>query len=130
MVVVTALIRVAFLIDVGLLYSSVFLVGLVVVIVVMVGLVVVVVINYWWWLWQSSGCGRGDSLCKGCSCNSCRRALGVCKMFCKVYGVVVEVVVVGFMLVVVGVVSVRRTTKTNTTQQPLFQQRSSYQYHH
>ena len=49
MVVVTALIRVAFLIDVGLLYSSVFLVGLVVVIVVMVGLVVVVVINYWWW---------------------------------------------------------------------------------
>ena len=47
MVVVTALIRVAFLIDVGLLYSSVFLMGLVVMIVVMV--VVVVVINYWWW---------------------------------------------------------------------------------
>ena len=44
--VVTALIRVEFLIDVGLLYSSVFLVGLVVVIVVMVGLVVVVSINY------------------------------------------------------------------------------------
>ena len=40
MVVVTALIR-AFLIDVGLLYSSVFLMGLVVVIVGMVGLVVV-----------------------------------------------------------------------------------------
>ena len=56
MVVVTALIRVAFLIHVGLLYSSVFLVGLVVVIVVMVDLVVVGVINYWWWLWQSSGC--------------------------------------------------------------------------
>ena len=49
MVVVTALIMVAFLIDVGLLCSSVYLVGLVVVIVVMVGLVVVVVINYWWW---------------------------------------------------------------------------------
>ena len=64
MVVVTALIRVAFLIDVGLLYSSVFLVQLVVVIVVMVGLVVVGVINYWWWLWQSSGCGGGYSLSK------------------------------------------------------------------
>ena len=38
MVVVTALLRVAFLVDVGLLYSNVFLVGLVVVIVVMVGL--------------------------------------------------------------------------------------------
>ena len=83
--VVTALIRVAFLIDVGLLYSSVFLVGLVVVIVVMVGLVVVGVINYWWWLWQISGCGGGDSLCKGFSCNSCRRALGMCTMCCKVY---------------------------------------------
>ena len=47
MVVVTALIRVAFLIDAGLLYSSVFLVGFVVGILVMVGLVVVVVvINY------------------------------------------------------------------------------------
>jgi uncharacterized membrane protein YgcG len=85
MVVVTALIRVAFLIDVGLLYSSVFLVGLVVVIVVMVGLVVVGVINYWWWLWQSSGCGGGDFLCKGCSYNSCKRALGMCTMCCKVY---------------------------------------------
>ena len=50
MVVVTALLRVAFMIDVGLLYLSVFLVGLVVVIVVMVGLVVVGLINYWWWL--------------------------------------------------------------------------------
>ena len=49
MVVVTALIRVAFLIDVVLLYLSVFLVRLVVVIVVIVGLVVVVVINYRWW---------------------------------------------------------------------------------
>ena len=49
MVVVTAPIRVAFLIDVVLLYLSVFLVRLVVVIVVMVGLVVVVVINYQWW---------------------------------------------------------------------------------
>ena len=77
MVVVTALKRLAFLIDVGLLYSSVLLVGLVVVIVVMVGLVVVGVINYWWWLWQSIGCGGGDTLCKGCSCNSCRRALGI-----------------------------------------------------
>ena len=48
--VVTALIRVAFLIDVGLLYSGVFLVGLVVVIVVMVSLVVEGLINYWWWL--------------------------------------------------------------------------------
>ena len=85
MVVVTALIRLAFLIDVGLLYSSVFLVGLVVVIVVMVGLVVVGVINYWWWLWQSSGCGGGDSLCKGCSCNSCRMAIGMCTVCCKVY---------------------------------------------
>ena len=85
MVVVTALIRVAFLIDVGLLYSSVFLVGLVVVIVVMVGLVVVGVINYWWWLWQSSECGGGDCICKGCSCNSCKRALGMCTMCCKVY---------------------------------------------
>ena len=79
MVVVTALIRVAFLIDVGLLYSSVFLVGLVVVIVVMMGLVLVGVINYWWWLWQNSGCGGGDSLCKGCSCNSIRRP---CKISC------------------------------------------------
>ena len=85
MVVVTALIRVAFLIDVGLLYSSVFLLGLVVVLVVMAGLVVEGVINYWWWLWQSSGCGGGDSLCKGCSCNSFRRALGMCTMCCKVY---------------------------------------------
>ena len=85
MVVVTALIRVAFLIDVGLLYSSVFLVGLVVVIVVMVGLVVVGVINYWWWLWQSNGCGGGDFLCKGCSYNSCKRALDMCTMCCKVY---------------------------------------------
>ena len=85
MVVVTALIRVAFLIDVGLLYSSVFLVGLVVVIVVMVVLVVVGVINYWWWLWQSSGCGGGDCLCKGCNCNSCKKALGMCTMCCKVY---------------------------------------------
>ena len=85
MVVVTALIRVAFLIDGGLLYSSVFLVGLVVVIVVMVGLVVVGVINYWWWLWQSSGCGGGYCLCKGCSCNSCKKALGMCTMCCKVY---------------------------------------------
>ena len=81
----TALIRVAFLIDVGLLYSSVFMVGLVVVIVVMVGLVVVGVINYWWWLWQSSRCGGGDCLCKGYSCNSCKRALGMCTMCCKVY---------------------------------------------
>jgi len=85
MVVVTALIRVAFLIDVGSLYSSVFLVGLVVLIVDMVGLVVVGVINYWWWLWQSSGCGGGDFLCKGCSYNSCKRALGMCTMCCKVY---------------------------------------------
>ena len=85
MVVVTALIRVAFLIDVGLLYSSVFLVGLFVVVVAMVGLVVVGLINYWWWLWQSSGCGGGDSLSKGCIYNSCRRALGVCTMYCKVY---------------------------------------------
>ena len=85
MVVVTALITVAFMIDVGLLYSSVFLVGLVVVIVVMVGLVVVGVINYCWWLWQSSGCGGGDFLCKGCSYNSCKRALGMCTMCCKVY---------------------------------------------
>ena len=85
MVVWTALIRVAFLIDVGLLYSSVFLVGLVVVIVVMVGLVVVVVINYWWWLGHSIGCGGGDSLCKEGSCNSCRRAVGMCTMCGKVY---------------------------------------------
>ena len=41
MVVVTALMRVAFMIDVGLLHSSVFLVGLVVVIVFMV--------VWWWW---------------------------------------------------------------------------------
>ena len=46
MVVVTALIRVAFMIDVGLLYQSVFLLGLVVVIVVMVSLMVVGLINY------------------------------------------------------------------------------------
>ena len=64
MVVATALIRVAFFIDVGLLYSSVFLVGLIVVIVAMVGSVVVVLINYWWWLWKSGGCGGGDSLSK------------------------------------------------------------------
>ena len=85
MVVVTTLIRVAFLIDVGLLYSSVFLVVLVVVIVVMVGLMVVGVKNYLWWLWLSSGCGGGDSLCKRCSCNSCRRALGMCTICCKIY---------------------------------------------
>ena len=48
MVVVTSLTRVVFLIDVGLLYSSVFLVGVILVIVVMVGLVVVMVINYCW----------------------------------------------------------------------------------
>ena len=47
MVVVTALIWVAFLIDVGLLYSNVCLVGLVVVGLV-VGLVVEGEINYWW----------------------------------------------------------------------------------
>ena len=44
-----------------------------------------VVINYWWWLWHSSGCGGGDSLCKGGSCNSCRRAVGMCTMCGKVY---------------------------------------------
>ena len=85
MVVMTTLIRVAFLIDVGLLYSSVFLEGLVVVIVVMVGLVVVGVINYLWCSWQSSCFGGGDSLCKGCSCKSCRRALGMCTMCCKFF---------------------------------------------
>ena len=85
MVAVKALIRMAFLIDVGLLCSNVFLAGFVVLIVVMVGFVVVVVINYWWWLWQSSGCGGGESLCKGYSCNSCRRALGMCTMCCKVF---------------------------------------------
>ena len=85
MVVVTALIRVAFMIDVGLLYSSVLLVGLVVVIEFMVGLVVVGLINYWWWLWKSSECGGGDSLSKGCIYNSCRSALGVCTMYSKVY---------------------------------------------
>ena len=85
MMVVTALIRVAFTIDVGLLYSSVFLVGLVVVIGVMVSLVVVGLINHWWCLWQSSGCAFGDSLSKECIYNSCRRALGVCTMCCKVY---------------------------------------------
>ena len=86
------------------------------------GLVVVGVINYCWWLWQSSGCGGGDSLCKGYSCNSCKRAQAcvqcVVKFMIKV-GVVVEVavvvVVVGFMFVVVGVVSMGRTTKTYTT---------------
>jgi hypothetical protein len=41
MVVVTALIRVAFMIDVGLLYSSVFLVGLVVVSLLVVGLIII-----------------------------------------------------------------------------------------
>ena len=46
---------------------------------------VVGVIHYWWWLLKSSGCGGGDSLCKGCSCNSCRRALGMCTMCCTVY---------------------------------------------
>jgi hypothetical protein len=81
MVVVTAPIRVALMIDVGLLYLSVFLVGLVVVIVVMV----VGLIYYWWWLWQSSGCGGGDSLSKECIYNSCRGAQGVCTMYCKVY---------------------------------------------
>ena len=44
------------------------------------------VINYWWGLWQSSGCGGGDSLCKVCSCNSCRRALCMCTMCCTVGG--------------------------------------------
>ena len=71
MVVVTALIRVAFLFYVGSLYSIVFMVGLVVVIIVMVGLVVVGVTNYWCWLWQSGGCG------KGCNCSGFRRGLGV-----------------------------------------------------
>ena len=87
MLVVTTLIKVVFLIDVGLLKcSSVFLVGLVVVISVMEGLVVVVMINYCWWLWQSSWCGGGEGLCKGCSCNSCRRAAGgMCTMCCKVF---------------------------------------------
>ena len=85
MVVATALIRVPFLIDVGLLYSSVLVVGFVVVIVVKVSLLVVGVIHYWWWLWQSSGCGGSDRLCKGYNCNICRRALDVCTMCCKVY---------------------------------------------
>ena len=33
-----------------------------------------------WWRWNISGGGDGDSLCKGGSCNSFRRAIVKCNM--------------------------------------------------
>ena len=53
--VVSAVVRVAILIVVGLQYLSVFLVGVVVAVVVLVVVVVVVVIGFWWWWWRSGG---------------------------------------------------------------------------
>ena len=39
-----------------------------------------------WWFWNIGGGGGGDSLCKGGSCNSCRRAIVKCNMCCENVG--------------------------------------------
>ena len=70
--------------------------------VLVVALVLVgVVVRYW--LWRSGGSGGDDSLCKGCSCNSCRSATVKVVVVMVVLVVVVMLVVVMVVVVVVVV---------------------------
>ena len=75
--------------------------------VVVVG-VVMVVVGYWWW--RSGGVGDGDSLCKGDSCNICRRAI----LVLVVVGVMAVVIIVVVVVVALEVVVVDKKIATAT----------------